>query len=215
MAFRYDVEVDAGSLAMVTLRLGGLEKKARILCKQAVNTSAREARRKLVKAAKGRYSVKRLSFAEAMNLQPATTADLTAVLTSSGSPLSHKRFATHVNGKYAPAKMGQLKGNLKPLQKGDIKAFATHVASGYQNVQAGRRRRATGARTVDLDRSLKTTALILQREGKERYPLRSPVGSSAPVMLWQAWDGTAGKLKDEIYKHYRETLERYISQITL
>ena len=94
------VEVEKNSLEQVQKKLGTMKSKARPVIRSAVNTTATQARQMLLAQAQSRYSVKRAGFNKSAKLIRATTANLTAYIKSTGSPIAVTKF------KYSAPKSG-------------------------------------------------------------------------------------------------------------
>lgn len=89
-------EVDKADLKYVQKKLKGIETKAPRVFKNAVNHTARQARKKMAAGAQGAYTVKSGGFNSRMKIQNATNGNLYAVIRSQGKTLTLKRFHTTV-----------------------------------------------------------------------------------------------------------------------
>ena len=87
--------------------------------------------------------------------------------------------------------------------KSGVKTEVVKVATGSKNVKGA------------ADKKDKTTAMILQRVGKARYPMRSFHGPSVAKMIEKVYSGgqvTDAGLKAEIARLYQENLQRQIDK---
>lgn len=210
------VEVSHSDLEYVQKKLKGASDKAPMVIRNAANDTAVKARKMLAQHAQERYTVNSGGFNNHAKLHRATLSHLTAEIRVNGSPLTLARY--HTTAPKGGVKTEVLKGSgLKALvNSAGNKAFKTKVATGNANVQAGKRRKKTGAKATDLAKSQKTANMILQRVGKSRYPLRSFHGPSVPKMIEKVYQGgkiTDAGLKDKIEQIYQENLQKQIDQV--
>lgn len=203
-------------LAYIEKNLGSMKGEARRALRDAVNKTAIAARKRLLQVAQERYTVKAAGFNSRAQIDPkATLGSPTAMIKVKGAPLSQPRYRTVVPK--SGAKTEVLKGSgLKQLVNSiGNKAFKAKVATGNENVQAGKRRESANNQKIDLDKSEKTATMILQRLGKTRYPLRSFHGPSVPKQIEMVYDGkkiTSTPLKQEIELLYRKNVEQQIER---
>lgn len=115
-------EVSQRDLRYVQRKLQGMEEKAPRVIKNAINHTAKEARKKLAVGAQRSYTVKSGGFNSRMKIQNATNSRLYAVIRAKDRPLTITRFRTT-----APKGGGRadiVKGGLKELTgPKKIKAF--------------------------------------------------------------------------------------------
>lgn len=179
-------------LAYIERKLGAMKSDARKVLKNAVNKTAVSARVKLRQEAQKRYTVKAAGVNSRIDIFRATISAPTATLKVKGRTLTMPRF------RFMPEiesgiKAKILKGTAFKVVKGSkgIKAFVSKVASGSKK---------SGKVTM--------TTQILQRVGRERYPLKVLRSPSVPKMIEMVYDGkriTSTPLRREIerlYKHY-------------
>lgn len=159
--FRYDP-----GLEEIAERLGSMSDKAKPVLKKSVNAVAKQARKMLVKEAQKKYAVKQASFNKGAKIQNATNRRLYAVIHYTGKPNELKGFrvnpATYRAGAERPEfyKAKAVKANsMKKLQRprDGVKAFIVKFASGHTTV--------------------------VQREGKERLPIKTLYSTSNPHMI--------------------------------
>ena len=162
-------EYDGDTLAKVEKKLGSLKSEAPKALKNAINATAKQARKELAQEAQKTYvvktgGVKTGGFNKAMTIKNATAGSLEAVIKARGAPLPLKSFkvspASARTGAARPdvvkAKVLKASG-MKALQKGDIKAFVVRFKSGH----------------VD----------VAQRQGPPRLPIKTLYSNSIPKML--------------------------------
>lgn len=160
ITFKYDQR----TLAKVERKLGRMKSEAPKALKNAINQTAKQARKELAAEAQKTYIVKSGRFNKAMKIKNATTASLEAVIKTKGSPLGLKDFkvspATVRSGAARPdvVKAKVLKaGGMKPLQMSDLKAFVVKFKSGH--------------------------VAVAQRKGAARLPIKTFSANSIPVMI--------------------------------
>lgn len=186
-------EYDGDTLAKVEKKLGSLKSEAPKALKNAINQTAKQARKELAQEAQKTYVVKSGRFNKAMTIKNATAGSLEAVIKAKGAPMELKDFkvspATARTGAAQPsitkAKVLAASG-MKGLQKGDIKAFVSKFASGH--------------------------ASVAQRRGRERLPLKVLYSNSIPKMLGNE-KRVFKVVKPNINKHLQENIDKQVRKI--
>jgi len=89
-------EVDKADIRYVLKKLKGIETKAPRVFKNAVNHTAKAARKKMAAGAQESYTVKSGGFNSRMKIQNATVGNLSAVIRSQDRTLTITRFHTTV-----------------------------------------------------------------------------------------------------------------------
>ena len=176
-------EVNRAELELVEKKLGDMKSKAPQVFKNAVNKTARQARKRIAQSAKGAYTVKQVGFNSHMKIKNASTGNLTASVDADGKPLTLVRFKKQ-GGAAAAADI--VNGGLKQL-----------VSS-----QGGK--------------AFKRNGLVMQREGKDRLPVKVFHSNSVPKMVekvYQGERGMEGALKEPIQSDLRKNLEAEIKKI--
>lgn len=177
------IEVDKTDLKNVQRRLGNLERKAPMVVARALNKTAVSARQQLATQTKKVYTYKK-SVREQMDIRKASVGNLSALIESLGKPHNLTSF-TYSARKKKGASAAQLKGGGKKMLVGPkgIKAWKTT---------------ATGGKGGGL----------LQREGKERYPLKFLSGTSTPKMIEN--EKVYGTVNPEIQEKLRKNIDNQI-----
>lgn len=151
------VHYDQRDLEKVSIRLSEIKHDMPIDTAWATNRTLNYAKSLLAKAASQRYRITQKDVKKSMSMIKANAGRPMGALIIKGAPRPLINFRVTRPKKAAP-KGAQLKGgSVKPLEKGDIKAFFAMMASGH-----------TG---------------VFQRVGKSRLPIKELKGSSVPVML--------------------------------
>lgn len=193
-----EVEVDEAMLRAIELKLGSLRTKAPRALKNAVNATARDAKKDLAAKAQQRYVIKSTKFKKAIKQKNATIAKPTAILNVSGAPQPLINFQTKKNTKYIAAKArGRNDRSLKELisSRGG-KAFTATFKMGGKNHDVVNK---------------KAHNEIMQRESKARLPLKTFYGPSDPVMVGN--DEVYGKIEPDIQKMLLKEINTQIRKI--
>ena len=115
-------EISREDLRYVQRRLKRIETEAPKAFKNAINHTAKEARKKLAAGAQGAYTVKNGGFNSRMRIHNATNTKLYAVIRSKDKPLTITRF--HATAPKSGGKADIVKSGLKELiGPKQIKAF--------------------------------------------------------------------------------------------
>ena len=186
-------EYDGDTLAKVEKKLGSLKSEAPKALKNAINATAKQARKELAQEAQKTYVVKSGGFNKAMTIKNATAGSLEAVIKARGAPLPLKDFkvspASARTGAARPdvvkAKVLKASG-MKALQKGDIKAFVVRFKSGH----------------VD----------VAQRQGPPRLPIKTLYSNSIPKMLGNE-KRVFKVVKPNINKNLQENIDKQVRKI--
>lgn len=174
-------------LAQVERKLGSMKSEAPKALKNAINQTARQARKDLVNEAKKTYTIKVGGFNKAMKIKGATQAKPEATIEAKGKVLGLKDFkvspATMQTGKDRPEvlKAKVLKrSSMKALRMGKLKAFIAKFSSGHM--------------------------AVAQREGKERLPIKTLKSNSIPVML-----GNERRVYKVVKPHIKANLKKNVN----
>lgn len=182
-------EVNRAELELVEKKLGDMKSKAPQVFKNAVNKTARQARKRIAQSAKGAYTVKQVGFNNHMKIKYASAGNLTASVDADGKPLTIIRFKNRAG---------------RP-KKGGSAAAADITNSGLKQLVSSQGGKA-----------FKKNGLVMQRVGKERKPLKVLHSNSVPKMVEKVYKGErgmAGALKEPIQSDLRKNLEAEIKKI--
>jgi hypothetical protein len=155
-------EVEKGAIEKISKNLSEVWMKSPQALKNAVNQTARQARKLLADKAKDAYTVKTGRFNKAMTIKNATTRNPTAIIIAKGSPMELKDFRVSPNKPgYNPKGTTRAKvyssSVLKALEIRGIKAFVVQFRSGHVSVA--------------------------QRVGQDRLPIKTLYSTSIPKMI--------------------------------
>lgn len=185
------IGVDMGRVNAIFKRLESKENTSGAM-KKALNMTAKQARDRLAAEAQRKYTIKKVNFRKEMKIKNATNATLAARIVTSGSPndiVDYKVSPAAIKtGRSRPKIVrGQVLkvGRLKPLQKGGIKAFLVRFSNGHK--------------------------AAAQRRGNERFPVKTMLSPSVPIMLGSS-KRVYGVVQPYIEKDLRENLRKFIAQ---
>lgn len=186
-------EYDAKTLAQVEKKLGALKSEAPKALKNAINATAKQARKELAAEAQKTYVVKSGRFNKAMTIKNATQGNLEATIKTTGAPMELKDFkvspASVKTGSSRPsmvkAKVLSASG-MKNLQKGGIKAFVVKFKSGH--------------------------ASVAQRQGGARLPIKTLYSNSIPKMIGNE-KRVYGIVKPNIESNLQENINKQVRKI--
>lgn len=181
---------ERAALRDIKSRLGDLESKAPSILKNALDATARQARKELAGNAVNIYSGhKKKDFTDAMEIQRPTQSDLSAVIHIKSRMEELKSFTTKKDTTGIIKAKVLKSSTLKEIVKGNIRAFGVQFASGHET--------------------------IAQRKGDKRLPVKTLLGPSIPhmvgnerVMSEDIQERTLAMLQEQINKRIISTLER-------
>ena len=186
------IEVNESDIKWAQKKLKGMETKAPRVLKNAINHTAKQARKSLMQGAQGRYAVKNAGFNSRIKIYNATNTNLSASVYARDRTLTLPRF--HTTSPKSGVKSEVLKGSgLKEVisrKNGEIRAF-----------------RAKGG---------KAAGLIVQRRTEAKYPLKVLRSISVPKMLEIVYLGRGGiseALEPEIKRTCRAEVKKEIAKL--
>lgn len=182
-----EFEVDQTQLQRIELKLKDMKAKAPQALKNAVNATARDAKKDLADKAKETYAVKSPRFKKAIAQKNATASNPTATLKITGAvnELADFKYKDNTSTDAARGKVLKASG-LKSLQKGNLKAFITKFGSGHVSV--------------------------VQRKGTSRLPLKKLLSPSIPTMVGNEAK-VYGIVKPNIEENLQKNIQKQIDRI--
>lgn len=198
-----EVTIDRGSLRTIERKLGDMENRAPTVLKNAINQTARQARKRLGAEAQKTYTVKNAGFNRAMKIKNATASEPEAIINAKGEPIPLKNFKISKAGGVAKAQVLK-SGTLKPLQIAGLKAFVNNVA---KKGQVRKRDTQKGQKGTQV-----THVAVAQRKGAARLPIKTFYGNSVPMMIGNE-KRVYGIVKPEIEKMVQENVEKQIRKV--
>lgn len=159
------IEVDKQDMKRVQKAFDDAPQKAKRVLRNAINQTATVALRKIKQGRSAGYTIKAGTFNSEIQTQRANEGHLDATIKSQGRPRTIQQFKT-----------SKLKSGVKAdITKSGLKTLV--------NAQGASAFIGTGGRV---------SGLIVQREGKSRYPLKVLHSNSIPMMVGKIYEGERG-----------------------
>jgi hypothetical protein len=198
-----DFEVDQTQLARIELKLKNCKEKAPLALKNAVNATARDAKKDLAAKAKETYAVKAPRFKKAIAQKNATKTKPVAILkiTGEANALSDFKYKPHEGGASARGKLYKA-SSLSSLALNDkLKAFVVKFKSGHVAV-------------VRRDPPLRYTRGLAERKrvGGDRTKLKEFYSPSIPRMIGNEAK-VYGVVKPNIQENLQKNIQKQIDKI--
>lgn len=188
------VSVDPVSLKEIEDRLGSMRSKAPVLLKKSVNEAARQVLKEIKKDTREKYILSVNDVNEKMILNgKATTIRPRLYINIKGRPYNLLHFNVTPNS-YDPKRKKVLKARvkrgetLKPLINNGNKAFIGRFSNQYGKTD---------------------TITVMQRKGKERFPIKKLRGPSMPIMAHTVWEDNENDYRQRL----RQSVEKHIAEI--
>lgn len=210
-------EYDERLLSAIEKALGNLKGESRNVLKRAVNITARQAKADLADKARETYVVKKTRFTKAMRTKNATQAKPEATIHVTGKQMELYEFksspARARPGKARPdvvkAKV-LLSRSLRPLQKGDLKAFlVTFDNNKPRKKKDGTVREAANGQGKAQKKNHTT---IAQRQGASRFPIKKLLSNSIPKMIGSQ-KRVYGVVEPNIYQNLMKNIRAEIDRV--
>lgn len=183
------IEIDQAMLTAIEIKLKNLRKQTPRVLRNSINRTATETLRKIKKGRSAGYTIKAGEFNKEIKVQRASASHLDATIKAKGPVRTIKNFKT--KDTKAGIKTDITKTGLKSLvNDAGAKVFI-----------------ATGG---------KVNGLYVQRETKDRYPLRVLHANSVPKMVKKIYEGKRGdqgEMEDFIKKTLTKNISRQIDKI--
>lgn len=191
------IEVNESDIKWAQKKLKGMETKAPRVFKNAINHTAKKARKSLMEGAQRRYTVKNAGFNSRIKIYNATNTKLSASVYARDRTLTLPRF--HTTSPKSGVKSEVLKGS-------GLKEVVSRRGSSESNGEIHAFRAKGG----------KAAGLIVQRRTVARYPLKVLRSISVPKMLEMVYLGRGGiseALEPEIKRTFRDEVKKEIAKI--
>ena len=191
------IEVNESDIKWAQKKLKGMETKAPRVLKNAINHTAKKARKSLMEGAQRRYTVKNAGFNSRIKIYNATNTKLSASVYARDRTLTLPRF--HTTSPKSGVKSEVLKGS-------GLKEVVSRRGSSESNGEIHAFRAKGG----------KAAGLIVQRRTVARYPLKVLRSISVPKMLEMVYLGRGGiseALEPEIKRRFRDEVKKEIAKI--
>ncbi len=191
-----EITVNRNALKQVETRLGKMKNQAPTVLKNAINQTAKQARKDLAEEAQKTYTIKNGGFNKAMKLKAASVSNIEAVIKAKGKPIPLKNFRISKAGGQVRAQVLK-SGGLKPLEKGDIKAFVNNIARKGQKRKKNTKKGAKGTQVKHM--------AVAQRLTEKRLHIKELYSNSVPMMI-----GNEERAYGAVEPHIKENLQRNV-----
>lgn len=191
-----NVSVDEVSLKEIKERLGAMRSKAPVLLKKSVNEVAQQMLRDVKKDVKAEYRIGQKAVSEEIYLKGkpnVKTPQISLIARSKQHGIMDFEVTpkTYNIRRKKAIRASQLKSEpLKSIEVGGRKAFIGRFSNQYGKTD---------------------TYTVMQRKGKDRFPIKKINGSSMPTMVYKVWKE---KEKGQDYaKRLRQAVEKHINEV--
>ncbi len=198
-----EITVNRNTLGQIETRLGRMQNQAPSVLKNAINQTAKQARKDLASEAQKKYTIKNAGFNRAMRLKAASVSNMEAVITASGAPIPLKNFRVSKAGGRVRAQVLK-SGGLKELEVGGRKAFVNNIA---RKGQTRKRDTAKGGKGTQVKHMS-----VAQRLTEKRLPIKELYSNSIPIMIGNE-DRVYGVVKPHIQDNLQRNIEYQIRKV--
>ena len=184
-----NIQIDKADMDKVMSKLRSAGKNTPKHLKNAINRTVSQAVKQIKDGRKNAYTIKARRFNDAITVQKATPNHLDATIRSAQRP------PTLINFKHSMPKSGG---------KADI------TKTGLKSLRTG----SGGAAFIPKGGQL--SGFMVQRKGRERYPLRMLYGPSVPKMIEKIWEGVRGgqgNLQESVHERLHEEILAEIAKM--
>ena len=198
-----EITINRNTLGQIETRLGRMQNQAPSVLKNAINQTAKQARKDLASEAQKKYTIKNAGFNRAMRLKAASVSNMEAVITSSGAPIPLKNFRVSKAGGRVRAQVLK-SGGLKELEVGGRKAFVNNIA---RKGQTRKRDTAKGGKGTQVKHMS-----VAQRLTEKRLHIKELYSNSIPIMIGNE-DRVYGVVKPNIQDNLQRNIEYQIRKV--
>ncbi len=198
-----EITINRNTLGQIETRLGRMQNQAPSVLKNAINQTAKQARKDLASEAQKKYTIKNAGFNRAMRLKAASVSNMEAVITASGAPIPLKNFRVSKAGGRVRAQVLK-SGGLKELEVGGRKAFVNNIA---RKGQTRKRDTAKGGKGTQVKHMS-----VAQRLTEKRLHIKELYSNSIPIMIGNE-DRVYGVVKPNIQDNLQRNIEYQIRKV--
>ena len=198
-----EITINRNTLGQIETRLGRMQNQAPSVLKNAINQTAKQARKDLASEAQKKYTIKNAGFNRAMRLKAASVSNMEAVITASGAPIPLKNFRVSKAGGRVRAQVLK-SGGLKELDVGGRKAFVNNIA---RKGQTRKRDTAKGGKGTQVKHMS-----VAQRLTEKRLHIKELYSKSIPIMIGNE-DRVYGVVKPNIQDNLQRNIEYQIRKV--
>lgn len=191
-------ELDDGMLKAVQDALGTLKGDTGKVLKNAVNATARKAKKQLADKAKETYAVQQSRFTKAMKQRNATAANPTATIEVTGKQLELKDFEVSPDA-------------YNPQSPPDIVRARVLLSSSLKDLKSNTKAFLVSFTNKSKNGSTSTHLTVAQRKGKGRFPIKKLLSNSVPKMVGSQ-ERVYGIIEPQIYDTLMENIQKQIQK---
>lgn len=184
-----EFQIDEATMTAVQTKLKNMKAKTPNAMRNAINQTATATNRKIKKGRSEGYTIKAGSFNKQITVQRANRAYMDATIKAKGRTRTIKEFKTKMS----------THGAKTDITKSGLKALVNEAGA-----------------TAFMAAGGKVAGLYVQRETRERYPLRALHANSVPIMVRKIYEGERGgqgNLEPYIQKLLYKNLSQQIDKI--
>lgn len=185
-----EFQIDEATMTAVQTKLKNMKAKTPNAMRNAINQTATATNRKIKKGRSVGYTIKAGEFNKQVTIQRANRAHMDATIKAKGRTRTIKEFKTKMS----------THGAKTDITKSGLKALVNEAGA-----------------TVFMGTGGKVKGLYVQREKKERYPLRILHANSVPIMMRKIYEGERGKqgnlepyIQNLLYKNLSKQIDRIL-----
>lgn len=198
-----EITYDRDMLQQIEKKLEKMKGEAPRVLKNAINETAKQARKDLAAEAQKTYTIKKGGFNRAMKLKAASVGNLEAVINAKGKPIPLKDFRFSKTGGQVRAQVLK-SGGLKPLERGGIKAFVNNIARKGQKRKKDTKKGKAG---TDVRHNA-----IAQRLTEKRLGIEEKYSNSIPIMIGNE-KRVYGIVKPDIQENLKANVEKQVWKV--
>ena len=186
-----EFQYDENMLRTIENALGALKGESRKVLKNAVNKTAKQAKAAMAQKAQETYVVKKTRFTKSMATKNATTAKPEAIIKVTSEQLELKDF------KVSPA-------TYKPKDRPSVTKAKVLLSSSLKGLSANTK--------AFLAKFKNGHVSVVQRRGKDRYPLKKLLSNSIPKMVGNQ-EKVYGIVEPDIYDNLMANIRAEIGKV--
>lgn len=193
-----EITLNQNTLGQIETRLGNMKGQAQSVLKNAINQTARDARKDLAAEAQKKYTIKSGAFNKAMKLKSASVSNLEATIIATGAPIPLKNFRVVKSGGQVRVQVVK-EGGLKALEVGGRNAFMNNIARKGQTRKTDTQKGGKGTQVKHM--------AVAQRLTEKRLSIKELYSNSVPFMI-----GNERRVYGVVRPHIQANLQRNVEK---
>lgn len=197
-----EIRYDRDMLAGIERRLGRLKSEAPKILKNAINTTAKQARQDLASEAQKTYPVKVGGFNKAMRIKNASVSNLEATISATGEHIAMKKFSVYggKNGRNLSVLINKNNGR----KSFNSNAFVNNIARKGQTRKKATSKGTAGSAVTHLAAALRMTS--------SRLPIKELYSVSVPQMIGNERD-VYGVVEPNIMDNLHANIDKEVRKV--